>query len=355
MVIFLCVLLILGIGLELYSILDGLKHISFDYYPEESQVEQEKPVTVTAEVTNSGMMPIAYVRAEISYPVGAVLPEGMAAKKEQFAQTVDTVFRLWGRQQVRRKLTVQFIKRGVHHFKGAVVHRGDFLGLQLASEQFVQHRQILVFPKCLDRQDLRSAMGAFYGDMIARRHLLQDPILTMGVREYTGREAMKTISWSQSARRGQLMVREFDYTRDLSCTVLLAADGIMPTSEQRLDLCCSMVRTVCQELCQRNVNVAFYTNGLLLGQAHEKSPMWSCVAQPGQQEDLLRALALLYPAPVRSPADHMAVSAARAAGKDTAFVVVAPFDCEPVQKAVRILGESSGMPVLLLLASEFAE
>ena len=43
-------------------------------------------------------------------------------------------------------------------------------------------------------------LSGFLGDVSVRRFIYEDPVLTTGFREYTGREPMKHISWTQSAR-----------------------------------------------------------------------------------------------------------------------------------------------------------
>ena len=355
MLVLLAVLVTLGVALELYAFLDGVKHIAFSCKPETSHAEPGEEVKVRAEMVNTGKMPISFVKASLICPVAAQFPKGITPVKEQFTQTVDTTFRLWGRQRVVKSVPVSFEKRGVHFFKGAQIQRGDLLGLHHVTDQYETQTPFLVFPRALECDTLRSAMGAYCGDMVAQRHLLRDPVLQFGVREYTGTEPMKTISWTQTARRGQLMVREFDFTRDMSCMVLFTTEGIKPGREDVLDNCCSIVRTVCDELAARNVNVDFYTNGSLFELSHDKDGLWSCNASAGNMTDLLRSLALLYVAPARRSGEQMAVTAARVAGSGTAFIVVAAEQTQSVDAMIRTLREESGMDVLLLLESDYAE
>lgn len=353
MVFALLFLLCMGIAAELFSLHKGLKRIKFQYKPGKDQAEQGEEIPVTVEVDNTGLLPVSYLLAKTHFPIAAQLPEDVIHEKDLLQLTVDMVFRLWGRQGKRRTLTLCIEKRGVHYFRGALLESTDFLGMRKTWDFYDQQEQVLIYPRRLENAKLISAMGEFYGDMVAQRHLLRDPVLTMGVREYTGTEPMKTISWTQSARRSQLMVREFDFTRDMSCTVLLVADGMMPTQVDRLDHCCSIVRTVCQEMTDRGVNVDFYTNSPIEGFGSKKSSLWKCTSTSKNQQDLLRGLALLYPGPVGRSADDMAVSAARAAGRSTAFVMVAVYDNEAVRNAVRLLEEYAGTQVLLIKESDY--
>lgn len=350
---FLAFILCVGLLAELLSLYAGMKKIRFQYRPKKEQAEQGEEIPVSIEVSNTGMMPVSYLMSKSHFPKAAQLPKNVTVEEDQFQQTVNMVFRMWGRQKRSRTVNISIEKRGVHYFRGAMLERTDFLGLRKVWDFYDQQEQILVYPRCLENQSLISAMGEYFGDLVARQHLLRDPVLTVGVREYTGAEPMKTISWSQSARRNQLMVREFDFTRDLSCTVLLAVDGMMPTHAERLDNCCNIVRTVCQELVDRQVNVEFYTNSPKEGFGAKNRTMWKCTATAGNQMDLLRGLAFLYPGPANCSGEIMAVSAARAAGHKTAFVVVAPFDNERIRNMVQTLEEYSGMRALLVLESDY--
>ena len=355
MTFFLWFLLAMGVIAELMSLYVGIKRIRFQYSPKKEAVEQGEVVPVCVEVKNIGWMPISYLLVKAHFPVAAQLPEQAVVEKDQFHQTADLQFHLWGKEAKKRTVPIRLEKRGVHYLRGATLESTDFVGFRNVFDFYEQQEQVLVYPRCVESQELISAMGEYFGDMIAHRHLLRDPVLTIGVREYTGREPMKTISWAQSARRGQLMVRDFDYTRDLSCTVLLAGDGIMPVDAEKLDRCCALARTVCREMTEHGINVDFFTNCIMEGFGTTKTTVWKTVATPQNQQELLRGLALLAPAPVMFAADVLAVSAVRSVGNNTAFVLVAPNEDASIKRAVRVLEEYSQMRVMLILESDFFE
>lgn len=352
MVVFLIVLIILGLALEIFTLQDSLENVDFEYHPAVDRAEPGENIDIITTVVNRGRLPISYIRASIAYPIDALLPSGLDSREERFSRLVSSVFRLWGRQKVRRTMSVSLYKRGIHLFDGATLQRGDFLGFRETSKHFESRHELLIYPKPMDSSELRNALGSYCGEMIAQRHLIRDPIITMGVREYTGREAMKTISWSQSARRGELMVREFDYTRDISCSVLLATNGLGPMESDLLDKCCSVARTVCEGLTEKGVNIDLYTNAPLWGFSNRD--IWSCNAAPGRMGDVLETLARVYAA-ARCPAEELVGVCTRAAGTGTAFVLIAPYNNEKIQAAMKALHDASGMDALLIVASELED
>lgn len=349
MVIFLVVLLILGAALELLALYEGLKRTEFTYTPSQFRAEPGQELSLIVTVTNHSLMPIGYLWANLNCPRDAGIPQELVAGQERFHEIIGLTFRLWSRQRLVRTIPARLMRRGVYTFGDVYLYRGDFLGLKEVNDQYDFHHQVLVYPKELESAPLRDALGSYCGDLIARRHLIRDPILTLGVREYSGQEAMKTISWSQSARRGQLMVREFDYTRDLSCTVLLSIDGIGSKDTETLDRCCSIARTVCQELTNRGVQAALYTNAPLWGYANRG--IWSCNAAPGQMSDVLETLARLY-AMQRCPAQELAALCTQSTDENTAFILIAGSENEAVLSAQAILRDASGNDPLLITADD---
>lgn len=59
------------------------------------------------------------------------------------------------------------------------------------------------------------------GDVIVRRHLLFDPFLIAGVRAYTPGDTMNRIHWLATARQGELMVHNNEYSAGQSLSVIL--------------------------------------------------------------------------------------------------------------------------------------
>ncbi len=74
-------------------------------------------------------------------------------------------------------------------------------------------------------------LGGVIGDISVNRFIFEDPMLTVGFSEYTGREPMRDISWTQSARLGRMMVKNYDHTVDLSVTILLNVQSVLNVFE----------------------------------------------------------------------------------------------------------------------------
>ena len=288
MFLLLLVLVALGVILEVLSLRRDPETVGLEYSVSVQTAEPGSPFDVQITVTNRGFLPLSYIAITEMSPKTAQLPDCQVCYELQDGVNTKKVCRLSARQ--RKKLTTQVSvsKRGVHVFRAESIGFGDFLGIQEFLKNVYFRREVVVFPEKKACPRITDALGKFCGDLAAKRYLIRDPIMTVGSREYTGREPMKEIHWLQSARSGELMVREFDHTRHLSVSVILSVSGLVPSDRDGLDECCSIARAVCEKLIDTGNIIAFYTNSMLVGKASRG--FWKCEASAGHKGVLLEGL-----------------------------------------------------------------
>lgn len=345
--IFLIVILLLAALLESLSLRGGAGCADGDLSLSKTRAEAGERVELTLTARNLGRLPMSYLALRVGFPLCAQLSEAADVRRDRSLQTVSEVFRLWGRRSRSRDLSFSIPKRGVHTVSGRDLARGDFLGLRLSTGRLDCRRTLLVYPPPLRSDALLEALGSEYGEMSARRWLLRDPVLTLGVREYTGTEPMHEISWSQTARRGELTVREFDFTRSLNCCVLLCVNGLGEDEDELLDRCCGAARTVCDALIARGVEATLCTNAALVG--YRAVPMRSATASLGRQTDVLDILARATPSACASPA-LLALLALEQQRSADAFVLIVPHADEASAAALETLNARGGFGALCVAA-----
>ena len=343
--IFLIVILLLAALLEALSLRGGAARADGDFILSKVRAEAGETIELRLTVRNLGRLPISYLAARIGFPLTAALPEEADVKLDRSLATVTEVFRLWGRQIRSRSLPFTICKRGVHTISGRTLERGDFLGLRLSTARLDCRRIILVYPPRLESGALLEALGSECGELSARRWLLRDPVLTLGVREYTGAEPMHEISWSQTARRGELTVREFDFTRSLNCCVILCVNGLGEDEEDLLDRCCGAARTVCDTLIESGIEATLCTNAALAG--YRTAPMRAATASLGRQMNVLDILARVSSASCSSPAE-LALAALDEKQEAAAFVLIAPHAGDNFTAALDTINARSGFDALAI-------
>lgn len=244
----------------------SLKALRFRGECDRLLTEPGQEVTWTAEVENHSRLPILFARLWENFPVQAQVKgeDGWLATHytESFQQWhIEEKMSLMPRQRLRRQVKMAFDRRGVYTMGTYRLSAGDLLGINEAT----RHGQgcgIVVMPSRSEDRVSLQALGGFLGDISVRRFILEDPILTVGFRDYTGREPLKAISWTRTAMTGTMQVKEYDHTAEQTVTVILNVEG---GTEAQLEECFRLTRSVCEELERKKMSFAFLTNGNLPG------------------------------------------------------------------------------------------
>ena len=266
-ILFLILLLLLALAVQMRVFQCSLKMLRSDYWPERKIVDPEDPFDVVVSVRNMSSHYVPFVKVEEFFREPIYVQQqdehisGDAVRGGAlFTGTAD----LRAYQEVQFRIPVAVRERGRYVLGHPELAGGDFLGLREKTRTMEQYREIVVAPREISEPEISQVMGSFLGDLSVRRFLYEDPVLTVGFREYTGREPMKMISWKQSARRGSWMVNQYDYTTEASVMVLLNLDSPMLT-EERAEWCFSAARTVCAALEKQRIPYRFRTNAVQAG------------------------------------------------------------------------------------------
>ena len=101
-------------------------------------------------------------------------------------------------------------RRGAFPLGPTLVSTGDPFGFFRASKEFTATQTLIVFPIIFEIRSFLFPPGLLPGGQVIRRKSADITPHAAGVREYVHGDAMKRIHWPTSARRNQLMVKEFE-------------------------------------------------------------------------------------------------------------------------------------------------
>ncbi len=262
---FLIVLIALALLLQKFLIGKDLEQVEGDHWPDTPVVEQDEVFHICVQVKNRSRRFVPFLRIRESFEEGLEPLDSDAPPDHRGERHVEFTTWLRPRQGLKRELPAVVHRRGRFVLRQFELQSGDFLGLSERSKTCGRFNEVVAAPKELTMERLDEMFGGFMGDVSVNRFILEDPVLTLGYREYTGREPMKMISWSQSARTGDLMVRKYDYTMEPTVAVVLNADRGHGADEESLETCFSLARTVCAMLERRGVKYSFASNCVLAG------------------------------------------------------------------------------------------
>lgn len=308
-------------------------------------------ITWHGTVENHSRLPIPFVRLIQNFPTDTELHAHNRwirshYKKSVYQWYVEEKFSIKSWQSVTRSVSFSLPRRGVYPIGEHRMSAGDLLGIQEGTKHG-GGKTLVIIPQRSRNYRSMEALGGFLGDVSVRRFILEDPILTVGFRDYTGAEPMKAVSWTRTAIAGKLQVKQFDHTAEQTVTVLLDVDG---ASGEVLEECFRLTRSVCEELEKRKIPYGFRTNGNL------NSPVGKIFSLAeglgGQHLDtILYALGRADNTCFRS-LRSLAREALRQRKLNEAYVVITPGVTDQTMEVLKWLESSAGNPVCVLSGSE---
>ncbi|MCR5374190.1 MAG: DUF58 domain-containing protein [Lachnospiraceae bacterium] len=235
--------------------------------PEAIMAEKSEEITLTSSLANISRLPVSFATVTENLPDKAELMGSDYYVGEHFAKVGDKRFvrsnyALGSLKKITREEKFRVNKRGVYRYGEYSIYTGDFFGLKNLQVDGYVPKHVAILPSKVADKDMREVVGGFIGDISVRRFILEDPILTVGFNEYTGREPLRDISWKRTAVQGKLMVNKYDYTSEPRAMILLNIEG---GSEADVERCFELVRMAIEMLEERKIPYGFRTNGMIFG------------------------------------------------------------------------------------------
>ena len=248
--------------LELISRRDELRHLHITFEIDSELVEPGESVALRYTVHNTSRLPVLFSSLTLRLPGGVKVDEDVRWKKlhlsEDFTgQQVEHRFYLMPYGKFSGKTNIVIEKRGLHELGKWYLESGDLIGLSPFLRSGDISVKVICTAKSAEIDDIE-ALGGLIGDISVRRFIIDDPTLIMGYREYTGREAMKEISWLQTAKRNSLTVRKNDFTTDRIAVIALNMDEVNRADMERA---LSLTRAVCEMFESAKVPYSVRSNG----------------------------------------------------------------------------------------------
>ena len=263
------------VALEVFS-LRAIENVGLTFEADHSLTAPGEEIVMRYTVSNASFLPIMYTALSVYFDGKVVVRESEQWKKDNVFQDfsgvyVDRKLFLPPHRRVSGRIRFSYENRGVHEIGRIYLETGDYLGLRSVVRSPKGGNKIVCTAPLSDQDLELTPFGGLLGEVSVLRFLHEDPCLVAGYREYTGREPMKQISWTQTAKTGELMVKLQDHTADADVAVLVELGA---GSSDTCERCLALTRSVCEFLEERKIPYELISNGDLgfsakgLGKGH---------------------------------------------------------------------------------------
>ncbi len=172
---------------------------------------------------NRKRLPVPWLRVEsqLSAFLGFRASENFDVSRGELSQNHRSFFSLPGHTRITRTHRLTPIKRGCYRLSTVTLTGGDVLGMSQRHLQLPLNSELVVYPRPAAVPFHELPSRSLQGDYSIRRFIVPDPFVIAGARDYQAGDSMKQVNWKASARTGELMVHQYDYTADRCLMVII--------------------------------------------------------------------------------------------------------------------------------------
>lgn len=200
------------------------------------------------------------------------------------------IFRIGGGERVTRTLQFEAGRRGYYTIEEINLVASDLFFLsQMVADKSVK-TTLYVYPKPWDCVRLQQSLIQLSGEMLSRRHLMEDPFEYRGIREYQPYDDMRSINWKATAKTGDLKVNQKNYTSLKSVRIFFnIQDDNVLRKEEAVEMSLRITASLCLIFLRQGMQVSCYGNGCDI-LTHQPVSL-SARGGEGQMDAVYRALA----------------------------------------------------------------
>lgn len=183
---------------------------------------QGETIQLTLEVHNQKLLPLTWLRIRDTFP-----PELPLADKDILmnpATNLAEFHSFWmpgAYQRIRRSFAIACTTRGFHQFGPATVSTGDGFGFFNTEVQWPVPQRLIIYPRLYSVAELGLPSKSPFGEIRANKSLFEDPLRTVGIREWQSSDSQRRVHWKATARQQQLLSRVYEPSEEQQIQIFL--------------------------------------------------------------------------------------------------------------------------------------
>ncbi|MCB0061017.1 MAG: DUF58 domain-containing protein [Caldilineaceae bacterium] len=236
---------------------------------------QGETVDLTLRVRNQKLLPLTWLNIRDTFPPELPISDTRHEQKTMIvnpATNLAEFHSFWmpgAFQQVARTYTIECSERGFHDFGPAQINTGDGFGFFDCKAQLPTKQRLIVYPKLYSVAELQLPSKNPFGEARAEQSLFEDPLRTVGIREWQSWDSQRRVHWKATARHQQLLSRVYEPSEELQVLLFLNVatmerhwHGYLPELQERT---ISVAGSLAALAAEQRLPVGLIANGALPG------------------------------------------------------------------------------------------
>jgi uncharacterized protein (DUF58 family) len=172
-------------------------------------------------------------------------------------------------QNITRRYEVDCVERGFHTYGPATVETGDGFGFFSRRMLLPETQRLIVYPHLYTVADLRLPTKNPFGEAKGTGRLFEDPLRTVGIREWRETDSPRRVHWKATARQQTMLSRVYEPSEEQQVMIFLNVAtlerhwyGYLPELQERTISVAGSLAALASEL---RLPVGLIANGALPG------------------------------------------------------------------------------------------
>ncbi|MCB9137619.1 MAG: DUF58 domain-containing protein [Caldilineaceae bacterium] len=215
-------LLLATIGLTwLWSRL-SLRGVSYERRFSEIRAFRGETIELALTVRNRKPLPLTWLTARDVFPQELPVAEKQLQANPTTNMADFSTFWMPGPyQNVTRRYLVDCVERGFHDYGPVRLETGDPFGFFSRHKLMPQTQRLIVYPQLYTVADLRLPAKNPFGEAQSTGRLFEDPLRTVGIREWQETDSPRRIHWKATARRQTMLSRVYEPSEEQQVMLFL--------------------------------------------------------------------------------------------------------------------------------------
>ena len=236
------------------------KHLDVKLYFGQEGIFQGECGQIYEVIENQKKLPLPMIKVKFQCSKELKFPDAKGSNVSDMFYRND-IFTVMPNRKITRQLDFIGTKRGYFGVVGVDVVGSDLFLSQSFMESRGGEAWIYVYPIPLRSPEITMALQQLNGEVLAKRHLLEDPFEYKGIREYQTYDEMKSINWKATAKTGELKVNEKNYTSLKAIRIFLnLEDSGIHKNDDLVEASIRIAATVAENFLTQGIKVSMFAN-----------------------------------------------------------------------------------------------
>ena len=228
---------------------------------EQSKLVEGEEGTLLEIIENQKWLPLPMLKVQFQTSKNLEFVDDKETKtSDQYYR--NDVFQIGGHERITRKLKFTAAKRGYYRVKQIDLLSTDLFYFSEERDSMAADTSLYVYPRIYMQKEFQTALHKLNGDILVKRHLLEDPFEYRGIREYQPFDDMRNVNWNATARTGGLKVNQKNYTAMQTIRIFLnLEDDSVWKKYREMETSMQVMMGLVSFFVSQGIKVSCYANG----------------------------------------------------------------------------------------------